>query len=92
MTSLIAHMPSLTIRNLDHQTKERLRVRAAQRRRSMEAEARQILRAVLADGDRGPDNLAGAIRERFRAVGGVDLSVPSRQPMRPPPKPSSGRR
>lgn len=85
-------MPSITIRNLDHQTKERLRVRAAHRRRSMESEARQILRAALADGDRPSVNLATAIRERFRPLGGVDLVLPVRQPMRSPPKPASARR
>ena len=46
-------MPSITIRNLDEQTKERLRVRAARRKRSMEDEARNILRAaVLEDNPR----------------------------------------
>ena len=85
-------MASITIRNLDHQIKERLRVRAARRRRSMEAEARHILGAALMarDGPRG--NLAGAIRRRFGPLGGVDLRLPARNPMRPPPQPSTPRR
>ena len=37
-------MASITIRNLDAHTKARLRVRAAHRQRSMEEEARNILR------------------------------------------------
>jgi len=85
-------MPSITIRNLDDWTKERLRLRAARRRRSMEAEARHILRAALAESDIPATNLASAIRQRFRALGGVDLAVPPRQPMRPPPEPGTSRR
>ena len=41
---------SVTIRSLDRQLKSRLRVRAAQHGRSMEEEAREILRTVLAEG------------------------------------------
>lgn len=37
-------MASITIRNLDDEVKRRLRVRAAEHGRSMEEEAREILR------------------------------------------------
>ena len=40
-------MASLTIRNLDPAVKDRLRVRAAERGRSMEEEARVILRRAM---------------------------------------------
>jgi hypothetical protein len=40
-------MSSITIRNLDPGVKARQRIRAAQRGRSMEAEARRILQAAL---------------------------------------------
>jgi len=80
-------MASITIRNLDPQTKARLRVRAAHHSRSMEDEARNILRAALADGATTPRNLADAIRERFQPLGGIDLPLPVREPMRAPPKP-----
>jgi plasmid stability protein len=80
-------MASITIRKLDEQTKERLRVRAAHNRRSMEDEARNILRSALSHGSRKPRNLADAIRKRFEPVGGVDLSLPAREPMREPPDP-----
>lgn len=83
-------MASITIRNLDDQTKARLRVRAAHRRRSMEDEARHILRAALAEDAAAQGGLAEAIGRRFRPLGGVDLSVPAREPMREPPRP--GRR
>ena len=79
---------SLTIRNLDEQTKARLRVHAAHRKRSMEDEARNILRAALAGGEAVPPNLAEAIRRRFRPLGGVELRLPEREPMREPPAPA----
>lgn len=80
-------MASITIRNLDEQTKERLRVRAAHRRRSMEDEARNILRAAVAEESVPPRNLAEAIRRRFQALGGIELRLPARDPMREPPEP-----
>lgn len=80
-------MASITIRNLDEQTKARLRVRAAHRKRSMEEEARHILRAALAKETATPRNLAEAIRQRFQPLGGEELRLPAREPMRDPPKP-----
>ena len=80
-------MASITIRRLDEQTKARLRVRAAHRQRSMEDEARHILRAALAEDAAASHDLAQAIRRRFRALGGVELPLPAREPMREPPKP-----
>lgn len=78
-------MPSITIRNLDANTKARLRVRAAHRQHSMEEEARNILRAALAQGDAEPGDLAAAIGARFRPLSGVELALPLREPMREPP-------
>ena len=78
-------MASITIRNLDAHTKARLRVRAAHRQRSMEEEARSILRTALAENDSAPRNLGAAIGARFRPLGGVDLALPAREPMREPP-------
>jgi antitoxin FitA len=80
-------MASITIRNLDERTKARLRVRAAQHGRSMEAEARTLLRAALRDEVTPGSNLADAIRTRFRRFGGVELRRPAREPIREPPKP-----
>ncbi|MCC6662590.1 MAG: plasmid stabilization protein [Polyangiaceae bacterium] len=80
-------MASMTIRNLDADTKARLRVRAAQHQRSMEEEARRILKAALDAEASTPTNLADAVRARFRRVGGVEIELPSREPMREPPKP-----
>lgn len=80
-------MASITIRNLDEQTKARLRVRAAQRQRSMEEEARHILRAALAEDASAPHDLADRIRRRFQPLGGVTLPTTAREPVREPPKP-----
>lgn len=80
-------MASITIRNLDEQTKTRLRVRAANHGRSMEDEARHILRGAVAAGGARQANLAGAIQKRFQSLGGVELRLPIREPMRQPPKP-----
>jgi plasmid stability protein len=82
-------MASITIRNLDDETKERLRVRAAHRRRSMEEEARNILREALAEKTMSSRNLAAAVHDRFAALGGVELEIPVREPMREPPQPNS---
>lgn len=79
-------MASITIRNLDESIKTRLRVRAAHHKRSMEDEARKILRAALTDEAAIDRSLADAIHKRFRAIGGVDLKLPPREAMRVPPK------
>jgi plasmid stability protein len=78
-------MASITIRNLDETLKRKLRVRAAHRNRSMEDEARDILRTALAHEPASTGNLADAIRRRIEPLGGVDLSLPPRGPMREPP-------
>jgi plasmid stability protein len=57
-------MTSITIRNLEDDIKQRLRVRAALHGRSMEEEARGILRRVLVEAE-PPRNLAAAIRSRL---------------------------
>ena len=77
-------MASITIRNLDDDVKTRLRVRAAENHRSMEEEARLILRDAVG---RKPstENLAEAIRARIAPLGGVDLELPPREPGREPP-------
>ncbi len=82
-------MASITIRNLDPHLKNRLRVRAAQNNRSMEEEVRSILRVTLADESERSLGLADAIRRRFEPLGGVELRLPSREPMREPPQPGT---
>jgi antitoxin FitA len=69
-------MATLMIRGLDDAVKARLRVRAAHNGRSMEAEARAILRAALT----GPSTrgLGSRIRQRFADLDDVPLSLPPR--------------
>lgn len=81
-------MASITIRNLDDETKARLRLRAARHQRSMEEEARTVLRQALSGPDAPAVSLAVAIRRRFESVGGVELELPSRDAIREPPKPA----
>ncbi|MYD35636.1 MAG: plasmid stabilization protein [Dehalococcoidia bacterium] len=75
-------MASITVRNLDESLKKRLRIRAAEHGRSMEQEARDILRAALDEDGTLAHGLGTAIHELFEPLGGVDLPIPSREPMR----------
>jgi len=76
---------SLTIRKLEETLKGRLRVRAAARGRSMEEEARHILRAALNEAPPPAGNLAERIRGRFAVLGDVQLPIAQREPLREPP-------
>ena len=79
-------MATLTIRNLDDSLKLGLRMRAARHSRSMEEEARQILRQALQGDTAAPQqDLASRIRARVAAVGGVELRIAPREPAREPP-------
>lgn len=75
-------MATLTIRNLDDRLKGRLRIRAAARGRSMEEEARQILRTALSESEPASANLAARIRGRFAKLGDVQLPIAPREPVR----------
>lgn len=70
-------MANLTVRGLDDETHARLRVRAAQHGRSMEAEARTILRESVSPAvpERGFGSRAHA---RFAEIGAVELELPDR--------------
>jgi plasmid stability protein len=88
MLSLLSFlaMATLTIRQLDDQVKERLRVRAAQAGRSMEEEAREILGEAVGHSRKSGSDLLKFSRELFAGVKGVDLGVPARGLHdRPPP-------
>ncbi len=79
-------MASITIRRLEDALKSRLRVRAARHGRSMEEEAREILRAGLKPEPASTLNFAESIRRHIDPLGGVELALPSREPVRQPPK------
>ena len=78
-------MASIIIRRLDDSVKARLRIRAARHGRSMEEEARQVLSAALTEEPKRAPNLAESIRRRIEPLGGVDLELPVREPIRNPP-------
>ena len=76
-------MATITVRNLRPETKNRLRMLAARHGRSMEEEARRILtHAVSQDEETG---LGTFIVHQFKAIGGVELEIPSRSRVRPAP-------
>ncbi|MCP4432072.1 MAG: hypothetical protein GY806_13925 [Gammaproteobacteria bacterium] len=77
-------MASITIRNIDDELKERLRIRAAQQGHSMEEEARVILRRAV-NGITGPE-LLDLTDRLFGEEHGVELDSPSRSGERETPK------
>ena len=76
-------MPTLTIRNLDEETKSLLRTQAAQHGCSMEQEVRDILRRAvqptLVEGD-----FAQRIQQRFAGLEAEALPIPTRRSARLP--------
>jgi plasmid stability protein len=77
-------MASITIRQLEENTKRKLRIRAARHGRSMEQEAREILKSALSQAEEPPKDLGQAIRDIFAPLGGVELQIPPRGPIRDP--------
>jgi plasmid stability protein len=74
-------MASITIRQLEETTKRKLRLRAALHGRSMEQEAREILKAELSKAEAQPKDIGKAIRDLFAPFGGVELKIPAREPI-----------
>ena len=70
-------MASITIRNLDDQIKEQLRIAAAHHGHSMEEEARLILGRASSPVRRA-GGLGSRIHQRFSGDAGVELNLPSR--------------
>ena len=75
-------MASMTIRDLDERLKQRLRIQAARNNRSMEEEARSILKAALTSKGASTKSLYRSIRERIEPLGGLDLAIGHREPTR----------
>lgn len=78
-------MATRTIRNLEGPLKRRLRPRAAARNRSMEEEARQILRAAILEAAAPEADLGSRIRARFAKLSDVELPIAPRELVRTPP-------
>ncbi len=68
-------MSTLTIRNVDNRTHDRLRERAAHHGRSVEAEVREILDEAAG---RPEVNFLIALHGEVAKVGGIDLDLPPR--------------
>jgi antitoxin FitA len=78
-------MASLTIRNLDEATKQRLRVQAAHHGVSMEEEVRRILRDALRPAEESPSGLGQSLRDLFAGLGTDEFVLPERHGPRPAP-------
>ncbi len=72
-------MATLTIRNLPDRVRDRLRVRAAENGRSMEAEARTLLEQALIEPGRIDLSWVEAFVEIGRTYGPVDLPIRPRE-------------
>ena len=79
-------MGSILIRQLDDDTKSKLRLRAARNGHSMEQEVREILQRSLASESSSGLHLVDAIRRRIEPLGGIDLPVVPRDPVPEPLK------
>ena len=77
-------MASITIRDIDERLKRRLRMQAAQHGRSMEQEARDILRTALSTERSRNGSLVDSIRAHIEPLGGVELEIAPREAIREP--------
>ena len=74
-------MPSILIRDLSQETKDALKRRSGSHKRSMEAEARQILNSALKRYMKPEPELSFAdkVRARFAGLGDIQLNIPPRE-------------
>lgn len=73
-------MPSLSVRRIDKDVYDRLRIRAAEHRVSMEEEVRRIIQRAVA----APERLGQLAIQCFGPAHGVELQLPPREPHEPP--------
>ena len=71
-------MPSLSIRKLEDETLQRLRVRAAHHKVSMEEEVRRILRQAVM-----PPEKPGSLAKAYFGEEGIELELPERKVYEP---------
>ena len=72
-------MASLSVRKLDDDTYERLRIRAAKHGVSMEEEARRILKRAIS----APERIGDLFLKYFGPANDVALELPPREPHEP---------
>ena len=75
-------MNSIIIENFDYDLIVRLKKRAEYSGRSLEAEAKEILRVVLTESEENSLHLADKIKERFSHFGDIEIPIISRDPLR----------
>jgi plasmid stability protein len=78
-------MARIKICSPDAHLKRRARVRGAEHGGAIEEGAEDIPRMAVAE-KAPPEDLAAAIRSRVDKFGGVEIPLPSREPMREPPR------
>ncbi|GGA46602.1 plasmid stability protein [Okeania sp. KiyG1] len=78
-------MSSIKIENFDDDLIVRLQKRAESSGRSLEAEAKEILRAVLTENETYPLNIAAKIKQRFSNFGDFEIPTIVRDTLRKPP-------
>lgn len=76
-------MAALTIRNIDDEVKNRLRLQAAQHGCSMEQEVREILLRAVSP-KRNQASFAQKIQKHFAGLGVETLPIPKRKMARTP--------
>jgi antitoxin FitA len=84
--AIINAMASMTIRNLPDETKRLIRLRAAGNGRSMEEEVRELLVRDFKPKTTAKSEVSWVqqIVASFQEIGGADLELPPREPMRDP--------
>jgi len=81
-------MATLTIRNIDDEVREQIRLQAAEHGRSMEAELRAILGDIARRRKTKPGDVFRRIQKRFSKIGGLEegeLVIPERDQKIPAP-------
>lgn len=78
-------MANITIRNLPNEIKSALRISAARNDRSMEEEAREILKRAVMPDTPSDYGLGSKIAARFSLEKGGELPLPDRHTQRVPP-------
>lgn len=73
-------MATLTIRGIDDEVKDKLRVLAARNGRSMEAEVRALIEAAVSEPEE-PEDIVSQIRRRIAGLDLPDIPEPDRSEM-----------
>ena len=81
---MLSVMTQITIRQIDDSVRFKLKMRAAAKGRSLEAELREIITQAASE-EPVLQNVGRSILARFQRLGGVELNIPPRSPERKRP-------